>query len=176
MKNPFSNPFILFLVKAAILYIGWELLYELWLHPNRTLELLVVSNITLLVNGILELLGFALIDPDMIQGYDRTLGIDSTHGLYIADSCAGVPLMALFAGFILAYPGSTIRKLIYIPIGLIIIHLINILRIVGLAIVTLYAPEMLDFNHHYAFTIIVYTCIFLLWILWVNRFSKPKNQ
>jgi exosortase family protein XrtF len=176
MKNPFSNPFILFLVKAAILYIGWELLYELWLHPNRTLELLVVSNITLLVNGILELLGFALIDPDMIQGYDRTLGIDGTHGLYIADSCAGVPLMALFAGFILAYPGSTIRKLIYIPIGLIIIHLINILRIVGLAIVTLYAPEMLDFNHHYAFTIIVYTCIFLLWILWVNRFSKPKSQ
>ena len=136
----------------------------------------MVTNITFLVNGILELLGFTLIDSGVIHGYNRTLGIDGTHGLYIADSCAGVPLMALFSGFILAYPGQTIRKLIYIPIGLAIIHLINIIRIVGLAIVTLYAPEMLDFNHHYTFTIIVYTCIFLLWILWVNRFSKPKNQ
>ena len=176
MKNPFRNPFFLFLFKAALLYIGWELLYELWLHPNRELGLLVVSNITFMVNGILKLLGFSLIDSGIIHGFDRTLGIDGTHGLYIADSCAGVPLMALFAGFIIAYPGSIVRKLIYIPLGLGIIHFINIARIVGLAIVTLYAPEMLDFNHHYTFTIIVYACIFLLWILWVNRFSKSKNK
>ena len=129
IKNLLSNPFLLFLLKAALLYIGWEFLYELWLHPNRTLELLVVSNITFLVNTILQFLGYSLIDSGVMYDYERTLGIDGTHGLYIADSCTGVPLMALFAGFIIAYPGSIIRKLIYIPIGLGIIHLINIIRI-----------------------------------------------
>jgi exosortase family protein XrtF len=176
MKNPFTNPFFVFIAKAAALYIGWELLYELWLHPNRELELLVVSNITFLVNGILKLLGFTLIDTGILYDAERTLGIDGTHGLYIADSCAGIPLMALFAGFIIAYPGPAVKKLLFIPIGWAIIHLINIVRITGLAIVTLYAPEMLDFNHHYTFTITVYVCIFLLWILWVNRFSKSNSK
>ena len=173
MKVHFKNPFIRFVATASLLYALWEALYELWLHPQRSLELLVVDNLVLLCSGILKLLGYQLITAPVLNENIR-IGIDGTYGLFIADSCAGITLFALFAGFIIAYPGPIIKKLIFIPLGLITIHLINVLRIAGLCIITFHAPEYLDFNHHYTFTIIVYTYVFLLWVLWVSKFSKSK--
>jgi hypothetical protein len=45
------------------------------------------------------------------------------------------------------------------------------LRAAILALIQLKAPEHLDFNHHYTFTVIVYSFIFALWMIWVNNFS-----
>ena len=175
MQLPKSKPFLKFIVIAILLYSIWEACYKLWIHPDQTLELFIVQNIKGIANFIMVILGYTLIDPSQLYEQSRTLGIDGTHGLYIADSCSGLDLFALFAIFILAYPGSIKNKLLYIPIGLLIIHLANAIRIVALCIVTLYAPDKLDFNHHYTFTIFVYAIIFLLWIVWVNRFSNNDN-
>jgi exosortase family protein XrtF len=105
----------------------------------------------------------------------RTLGIDGTHGLWIGDPCNGITLFALFTGFVIAYPGPVKRKIWFIPLGLFAIHIVNILRIVALAFITLYAPSYLEFNHTYTFTIIVYSFVFFLWMLWANKFSKPEE-
>jgi len=172
-----KNPLFSFLSKALVLYLSWTIFYELWLHPNREFELLVVSNISWIVNGILELLGFSLIVPEVLYEYEKTVGIDGTHGLYVADSCSGVSLMALFSGFIIAYPGKLLNKLIFIPIGIVTIHLINILRIVGLCLIVKYYPDSFEFNHHYTFTLVVYAYIFLLWIIWTNKYASiDKNS
>ncbi|MBN4051357.1 exosortase family protein XrtF [bacterium AH-315-M05] len=174
LKKPFNKPFPRFVATASLLYILWYALYELWLHPKRSIELLVVDNLVLLSSGMLKLFGYQLITGPVLKDNVRTIGIDGTYGLFIADSCAGVTLFALFAGFIIAYPGPVKWKLIFIPLGLITIHLINALRITGLCIITFHAPEYLDFNHHYTFTIIVYSYVFLLWVIWVNKFSKKQ--
>jgi hypothetical protein len=34
------------------------------------------------------------------------------------------------------------------------------------------SPESLEFNHKYTFTLLVYSLIFALWMLWVNRYSN----
>ena len=36
-------------------------------------------------------------------------------------------------------------------------------------------PELLDFNHDYTFTIIVYAFVFMLWYIWIQRFSPLGN-
>lgn len=174
MNLSLKNPFIRFVATASILYMLWYALYILWLQPKRTVELLVVDNLVLLSSWMLKLLDYQLITAPVLNENIRTIGIDGTYGLFIADSCAGITLFALFAGFIIAYPGPVKKKLIFIPLGIITIHLINALRIAGLCIITFHAPEYLDFNHHYTFTIIVYTYVFLLWVLWVNKFSKKQ--
>jgi len=48
--------------------------------------------------------------------------------------------------------------------------------VVALALTANYFPEYLNFNHTYTFTFMVYAFIFLLWMIWVNRFSENKNQ
>ena len=82
----------------------------------------------------------------------------------VGPSCDGVVLFALFAIFILSFPGRWLRKLWFIPLGIAAIHAANILRIVSLLFIQLYfGEEALKFNHDYTFTVFVYSIIFALW-------------
>ena len=74
----------------------------------------------------------------------------------IGAPCDGVVLYALFIFFILAFPGSVKHKLWFIPLGALSVFYLNVLRIVGLAIIMDINEEWLAFNHDYTFTIIVY--------------------
>jgi exosortase/archaeosortase family protein len=86
-----------------------------------------------------------------------------------------------FALFVIAFPGSVKKKLWFIPLGIVIIHFANVLRVIGLAAINYVAPQYLEFNHTYTFTILVYGIIFLLWMWWVkaalkeNKVHEQKN-
>jgi len=59
--------------------------------------------------------------------------------------------------------------------GIVLIFALNVLRVVGLAIVQKNVSEKwLEFNHTYTFTIIVYAFIFGLWLIWVNKIAGKK--
>lgn len=166
-----ANPVTLFLIKAFGLFTIWYLVYELWLHPAGWFDTLIIDNIIYLSAKLLTFLGYALIQG--LGGENmRTIGIDGTHGLWVGDACNGITLFALFAGFVIAYPGPVKRKLWFIPAGLIAIHLFNVLRVAALSIIDYHTPEYLNFNHTYTFTIIVYSFVFALWILWANKLSR----
>lgn len=168
-----DNKVLLFLLKALGLYILWYLLYELWLDPLDTLDKPVINNLVFVSGWLLKSIGFHLIEEPHID-IIRTIGIDGTNGIWIGDPCNGVVLFALFTGFVMAYPGSVKKKLWFIPLGLVTIHLLNIFRIIGLCMIVLYAPEFLEINHTYTFTILVYSYVFFLWMLWANRLSGNK--
>ena len=107
-------------------------------------------------------------DSDNVQ----TIGIDGSLGLWVGAPCNGLSLFAMFTGFIVAFKGKNKHKLWYIPLGIISIHLLNILRVTALCIVIKYNHDLLDFNHTYTFTLINYSWIFFLWIMWANKLSK----
>tara|TARA_B110000046_G_scaffold71829_3_gene79696 strand:- start:176 stop:733 length:558 start_codon:yes stop_codon:yes gene_type:complete len=176
IKKFWSDPVYRFLSKAVLIYLVWYLLYQQWLHPAGTFDLAVIRNLETVSGFILELLGYTLIAESEISSI-RTIGIDGTHGLWIGDPCNGLTLFSLFAGFVLAYPGSWIKKLWFIPFGIITLHLINVLRIIGLALTVFYFPdpELLDFNHTYTFTMIVYGYVFFLWYLWSKIGHSPTS-
>ncbi|MES1181555.1 MAG: exosortase family protein XrtF [Flavobacterium sp.] len=166
-----KNPVFFFLLKALSLYVAWYLIYELWLHPLGYIDGIVIDNLIKSGEFIISGLGYTLIPEPDPKWAIRTLGIDGTHGIWIGDPCNGITLFALFAGFVLAYPGPLKRKLWFIPLGLVPIHIINILRIVALVFITLFAPNYLEFKHTYTFNIIVYSYVFLLWMIWANKLS-----
>jgi exosortase family protein XrtF len=175
MRNLFRNPLFSFLLKAFFLFIAWLLIYEFWLHPKKFADIFLIENLRLLTSGFLEIIGYDMIQyPKQTGGTMRAIGIDGSHGLWIGDNCNGLSLFALFTGFIISFPGPWKTKLIFIPAGILIIHLLNVFRIAALCIIMLHAPEYMDFNHTYTFTLIVYSCVFALWIFWVNKFSMIK--
>lgn len=177
MKKIADKALIRFLISALIIYVLWYFVYTLWLHPWKKLDLLVINNLIDISSSILVFFNFRLIDFPYSEDI-RTMGIDGSHGLWIGDPCNGITLFALFTGFIIAYPGKIKWKLLYIPFGLITIHLINVFRIVSLSLITFYAPRYLDFNHTYTFTILVYSYVFLLWYYWTanNRFRTEAEK
>ena len=105
----------------------------------------------------------------------QLVGIDGAHPIWIGSPCNALTLFMFFALFVIAFPGSVKKKLWFIPLGIIIIHIANVLRVIALAIINFYAPQYIEFNHTYTFTFLVYSIIFLLWMWWVKS-SLKENQ
>jgi exosortase family protein XrtF len=164
--NFLKKPINRFLILILSFYLGWYLIYNLWLHPAETLDLFVIDITVIISKELLELFGYTV-----FTGSDRLIGIDGTGGLWIGDNCNGIALFALFTGFIVAYPGNWKKKLYFIPMGIVLIELLNILRVVLLAILDTQSRAWTEFNHTYTFTIVIYGFIFLMWMIWVNKVS-----
>ena len=163
-----------FFVLASSLYLVWYLLYELVVKPHTSLDSKLVSLIVANAALILNFFGFTVytsIEDDM-----QLIGIDGAHPVWIGSPCNALTLFMFFTLFVIAFPGSIKRKLWFIPLGILIIHFTNVLRITGLALINYYAPEYLAFNHTYTFTVLVYGIIFCLWMWWVNSSLKEKTH
>lgn len=160
---------IKFLLLFLGLYVSWELLYDLFLKDRLLVDLFIVNNLGTIAKEILGLLGY-------VSSYDkRILTIEGYPGVMIGDPCNGLELLALFTFFIVAFPKRKWNyKVGYTLLGIVIIHCSNIIRVVALALINLYAPSSLDFNHSYTFTVFVYSIIFFLWMFWVNLKQSIK--
>jgi exosortase family protein XrtF len=102
----------------------------------------------------------------------QVLGIDGSNGVWVGSNCNAITLFSLFSVFIFAYPGAQKNKIWFIPVGILVIHFLNLLRVTALVVIDKFAPNYLDFNHTYTFTFLIYAVIFSLWMIWVNKFSK----
>lgn len=171
MFKQFQNlsPIYRFLLVFAMLSVFWYLLYKFILSEYTNFDMFVVDATLSLSKSILQLLGH----NTFIEG--RAIRVAGTGGLWVGDNCNAISLFALFAGFIISFPGQLKSKLWFIPLGILIIYFLNCLRMVVLAILDVYSRAWTEFNHSYTFTIIIYGCIFMLWMFWVNRYSFIKK-
>lgn len=173
LSNLFKNKFNWFIVKAAFLYGLCYFLYEFLLKKYTSLDQLFIRKIINLCSFILESVGFKTFASKEVNDF-QVFGIDGSNGVWIGGPCNGITLMFLFAIFVIAYPGNVKNKYWYIPLGILLVHFINITRIIALAIIALHYPQYLSFNHTYTFTFIAYSMVFGLWMLWVNKYSATK--
>lgn len=175
IKQVLNNKFALFLIKAFVLYTFSYVLYEFVIKKMTTWD---EKFIRLIINqcvAIFQFFGyktFASRETNDIQVF----GIDGSHGVWIGGPCNGITLMSLFAVFVIAYPGSFKYKLWYILIGMLIVHVVNLIRIIALALIANYSPQYLEFNHTYTFTFLAYSVVFGLWMLWANKYSKKESN
>lgn len=109
---------------------------------------------------------------DMI---DRTFYFANHTGMSINWSCSGIKQILQFAFLLLLFPGPWKHKAWFIPLGVLIIHLTNVFRIIGLAVVMNNWPEHWQFAHHYPFRFIFYVVIFILWVIWNEKFNRGKS-
>lgn len=168
-----SNAFLRFVITAGFIYVALYLIYQFVIKRYTFYDQKFIGSIIQSAGFILKTLGYktfkVLQDRDM-----QVIGIDGSNGVWVGSNCNAITLFTLFAVFIIAYPGYQKGKYWFIPTGIIVIHLLNILRVVALALIANYYPQYLNFNHTYTFTFIVYAFIFMLWMIWVNKFA-PKT-
>ncbi len=164
-----TNRIVRFLLIAASLYTVWLLIYHLVIMPHTSWDFHLNDNIAQLGHSFFSLFGVV---TDIAYESDHVVLYPTggnNRGIWIGDQCNGFKLFSIFSVFIIAFPGNWKKKLWYIPLGLIIIHLANVIRIMCLVLINNYYPRFLDFNHLYTFTIFVYSIIFLLWYLWAKK-------
>ena len=96
--------------------------------------------------------------------------------IYINTGCSGLKQMIQFSLLMLLFPGPGKHKIWFIPLGILMMHLTNIFRVVGLSVVMVNWPQYWDFSHDYLFRPFFYVVIFGLWIYWVEIIRKNKEH
>lgn len=174
LKALFANPFSRFLIVSTTLYLSWYFFYEFYLKDHSTLDEWVINSLVVLGEDLLRVFGYAVTpytDPD----YRIHFGVQGSSGVTIGAPCDGIVLFALFIVFIISYPGPIKHKLWFLPAGLVLIHLINVLRVTGLALIVHHKQSWFSFNHDYTFTLFVYAVVFGLWWIWIVKFAKSQK-
>ena len=160
-----------FAIKAVLTFVAWSILYYGFIIPdgrlNKFLTDTVISGTTL---G-LRMLGYET------SGENKMILIDNQPVVLVADACNGLELFALYIGFLICFPGKLKYKLVFIPLGVVMIYVVNVLREIVLALNYKFFQETFDFNHKYTYVFIVYLFVFGIWRFWLNRYSilaKPN--
>lgn len=157
-----------FVATAFGIYIAWYIIHDFYLLPHTTFVIQLTEFETKLSSNTLNLLGL----KDSFSQVGTMIFCNGRKALRIGEECNALVLFVLFAGFIISFPGNWKSKAWFIPVGIFLIFIINILRIVVLTINFKYYHSSFSFNHHVTFTYLVYTFIFFLWMFWVNKLSR----
>lgn len=97
--------------------------------------------------------------------------------LFIAKWCLGINSLFIFAAMVFLTRKSTKTFLIFSILGIIFLHILNIIRLTLLLIfVQKHNDNELIMEHHDLYNIVVYLVIFILWILWFEKFSSLRNK
>ncbi len=178
----------IFLLRGLVLFGIWKFVYLFFWAQPRTLDgpltNTVGSQSVWILNQVYQTNGFKatpVVAVTRMEGEYQIAKVskidkDGKHLLNIADDCNGLELFILYVGFILSMPASVRRKVIYLIGGVFIIHLVNLLRCVGLSALLMHWDRYFDLAHHYIFKIMVYSTIFVLWVRFSNNLSVFKTS
>ena len=175
IESPSVNRDLLrFLSFGFVGYLIWYVLYQYVVKDHTLLDEYLIHSMLYCAEAVLRFLGYTLYEVSTSE-LRWQIGIaDSVGLLQIGAPCDGLVLFALFAIFIVAFPGPWRRKLWFIPVGICLIHLANLIRVVSLVVIQYNRPQSLKFNHDYTWTVLIYGFIFWLWYLWAVRFGRGK--
>jgi exosortase family protein XrtF len=158
------------LILGALLLFGiWQFGYKNYLYLNQS-----ETGLDWKVNRSLAhqtAVWFRLAGFETKVYADKTaphiLDLNGRKSITIDTPCNGIPMMFLYVAFILIYPGSWSRKIWFSISGLMVLHLLNLARIIGLSYLSYYAPGYFEINHKFLFQIVVYAVTIAIWLFFV---------
>ena len=94
----------------------------------------------------------------------------------IIEGCNAISVIVLFISFIVAFSGKLIPTLLYIFGGSLLIYVLNVIRIAALSALIFYFPKQESILHGVIFPLSIYGVVFILWLIWVRKFSKYASK
>ena len=180
--------FILLIISFHFLYLGWQAL-GYW-PVGRLIHKLMVWSVNLVYSQSCRVLDHVFrVDITTVSRVRLISALNSDDGwarVIIAPECASLKQWMHWLFLMILFPGPWKHKLWYIPAGLVIIEWTNVIRICGILLMQIAWPNInihlmgQDINtfhlaHDYIFKFFFYFVIFLMWMLWVEKFFNPTH-
>lgn len=137
-----------------------------------------VTNILLPISAFLAESSYKIVEllsSTPTQLNQCTIQFANAQGLLVVWGCSGIKQMLIFTAIILISRGDRGHKIWFIPAGILLLHLVNISRLVILAFVARDIPSWFDFVHGVALKVGYYVLIFGLWLIWLKFFTNDKQ-
>lgn len=168
------RPALMFLAKFVVLYFAGNTLYGLYVESYDNTPDGITRLVTSQTSSVLNAVGYDTSFYD-VAGEPKIALVNATDVvLYVFEGCNGVNVIIVFAAFLFAFGGRLRRFLIFLPLGVFIIHLFNLLRVSLLFYLAQTNSTQFYYYHKYLFTATLYVVVFGLWYLWVTRLNDQR--
>lgn len=167
-------PTIYFLAKFVGIYVVGNFLYGLYVTAYNPQPDPVTHWVTEQTAGILTVCGWPSTAEDTPNKATTRINYEGKSILAVYEGCSGINVMIIFVAFLIAFGPLSKALVWFIPLGLLLIHLMNLARITLLFWVSIYMHDYMYFMHKYFFTAILYVVVFVLWVWWVKKFTPKK--
>ncbi|WP_312822521.1 exosortase family protein XrtF [Epilithonimonas sp.] len=169
-------PVLKILLRFVIVYIVLVLLYQFYLNEY---ENDVVDPFTRWVAQqvafLQSIFGFPTVLVDSMQLHSVLFQTSGKFTTRMVEGCNVISVVILFSAFVFAfYKGA--KTFLYVLAGLVILHILNVLRIVMLNIIFIKYPQYERVGHDYIFPAIVYGGVVVLWLIWIQFFALKKTD
>lgn len=165
----------LFLGKFLAVYFCGNLLYGLYIDSFKNAPDPITYLVTQQTSQVQNRLGM----PSSIEVNDGKKSIsmrqDGDGVINVFEGCNGVNVMIVFVAFMVAFGGSVKQMIWFVPLGLVIIHLFNLLRIILLYVAAQQNSQYFYYIHKYFFTAALYLVVIALWIIWVTKLNNQTK-
>ncbi|MGB0178200.1 MAG: exosortase family protein XrtF [Owenweeksia sp.] len=183
------KPTLIFLVKFFAVYGILSLLYGWYIGSYDRADPPVTDPVTQLVTvnctQTAGIFGYEwkIIENDHLnwerhkeQTFDSVY-LNNKYAISVEEGCNGINIMILFLAFVVAFGGKLLNMIIFIPAGILFIHLFNIGRLLLLSLLNVeWDGQAFHFFHKYGFTAVIYVSVLILWYLWVSHFSGRTSK
>jgi len=169
-----NRSFFIFLAKFGLSYLLLSGMYWLYLSQYDAAKMEP--------DGMTRLVAQQSCDFDKFLGEDVRIRqrkreasfrvfVNNKSVARVVEGCNAVSVMILFAAFIVAFSTTFKRTALYIIAGVLIIHILNVIRVGMLSLGFYYYYDYRRLLHDIIFPLFIYGVVFILWILWVIKFS-----
>jgi exosortase family protein XrtF len=169
------RPFLAFLGKFFLTYLILTGIYQLYLHQFDESKLEVdgiTRSVAIQAQDLLLLFNAnASTEKHELQPCIK-LFFEGRYVARIIEGCNAISVMILFIAFIVAFAGKWKHTILFIIGGCVLIHILNITRIALLSAAIFHYPEQEHILHGVVFPLFIYSVVFILWVVWVNKFSS----
>lgn len=169
-------PFIAFAIYFALKEAFWA--YAGLVDPGGTVYSPFLAKYNLIqvildclvypIKFILNSLGFETIT------FGNQVSIKGAGGVRIFFPCLGVEMMIALVALIIAYPVKR-KKLVFIILGIVAIHLLNIARLLSIIYASSKYPGKTSVFHDY-FNDVAYLVAFFFFYLWLIYVSPKEKE
>lgn len=169
-------------IRFIVLFLGTYLLlsmgYALYLNVSENGNYLpdfVTNLVAKQSNAVLETFGFtSILWPDSLE-QGMLLTIENTYTVSIVEGCNSISVIILFMAFIIAFAENFKKTILFLFAGAVLIYSVNLLRIAFLVVALYKYPQYENVLHGVVFPGIIYSMVFIMWMVWVWML-KPKPE
>ncbi len=170
------KPALKILLRFITVYVVLLFAYQFYLNYFAQLGLDVFSrSVAEQVKFIQNHTGYSTQLYNDDKGAQVYFYVNNNYPSRMVEGCNAVSVMILFVSFVFAfYKGK--KTIVFIMAELLVLHLMNVLRIVGLNIVLTDYRQYGKMVHDYVFPAVIYGTVVLLWLVWIKFFAlKYEN-
>ncbi|MBW7675564.1 exosortase family protein XrtF [Chryseobacterium chendengshani] len=169
------RPVLGILLRFIIIYLVLLFVYQFYLNSFKAQGLdpysRIIADHVMFIQNKLQYPTLLYNDVPNEQVYYYVKKVYVTR---MVEGCNAVSVIILFVSFVFAFYKGT-KTFVFVAAGLLALYIMNVLRIVGLNIVTRDYSEYNKLAHDYLFPAVIYGSVVVLWLIWIKFFAL-KNE